>query len=49
LVILSELLWTNAPELYMIVLGLLLVIFVLWMPDGIEGRVRRWAGLRTQK
>jgi branched-chain amino acid transport system permease protein len=49
LVMLSELLWTNAPELYMIVLGLLLVIFVLWMPDGIEGRVRRWAGLRTQK
>jgi branched-chain amino acid transport system permease protein len=49
LVMLSEVLWANAPELYMIILGLLLVIFVLWMPDGIEGQFRRWLRLRAQK
>jgi branched-chain amino acid transport system permease protein len=43
LVILSELLWANAPELYMVILGLLLVVFVMWLPDGIEGHARDWA------
>jgi branched-chain amino acid transport system permease protein len=43
LVTLSEVLWANAPEIYMIVLGLLLVIFVMWLPDGIEGRLRDWS------
>ncbi len=42
LVTLSELLWANAPEIYMVILGLLLVIFVIWVPDGIEGRLRKW-------
>jgi branched-chain amino acid transport system permease protein len=46
LVVLSELLWANAPELYMVILGLLLVIFVMWLPNGIEGRVR--SGLRRR-
>lgn len=49
LVMLSEVLWANAPELYMIILGLLLVIFVLWMPAGIEGQFRRWIRQRAQK
>ncbi len=42
LVILSELLWANLPELYMVLLGILLVVFVLGVPDGIEGRLRFW-------
>ncbi len=39
LVLLSELLWANAPELYMIILGALLVLFVLWAPEGVQGRI----------
>jgi branched-chain amino acid transport system permease protein len=38
---LSELLWARAPQLYMILLGVLLVGFVLAAPDGIVGRLRR--------
>jgi branched-chain amino acid transport system permease protein len=37
--ILSEVLWNSAPQLYMIVLGVLLVAFVLRVPDGIYGRL----------
>lgn len=39
LTLLSELLWSNLPQLYMIVLGLLLVLFVLFAPNGIVGLV----------
>lgn len=39
LVVLSELLWANAPQLYMILLGALLVGFVLFAPQGIVGRL----------
>ncbi len=39
LVVLSELLWANAPQLYMIILGGLLVSFVLFAPQGIVGRM----------
>ena len=44
LVLLSELLWATAPEVYMIILGALLVGFVLFVPDGLYGRLRRLAG-----
>jgi|TARA_B100000315_G_scaffold139688_1_gene128723 branched-chain amino acid transport system permease protein len=37
LVILSELLWANAPQLYLIILGILLIGFVLTVPYGIVG------------
>jgi branched-chain amino acid transport system permease protein len=40
LVLLSELLWAKAPEIYMILLGALLVGFVLFVPEGIYGRLR---------
>ncbi|MFP6759979.1 MAG: branched-chain amino acid ABC transporter permease [Alphaproteobacteria bacterium] len=40
LVILSEILWANLPELYMILLGVLLVGFVLGAPNGIYGWLR---------
>jgi branched-chain amino acid transport system permease protein len=40
LVLISELLWARAPEIYMIVLGLLLVGFVLFVPEGIYGRLQ---------
>jgi branched-chain amino acid transport system permease protein len=42
LVALSELLWARAPELYMIILGVLLVGFVLFAPEGIYGKLRSW-------
>jgi branched-chain amino acid transport system permease protein len=39
LVLLQELLWANWPEIYMILLGTLLVGFVLGAPSGIQGRI----------
>jgi len=39
LVLLQELLWANWPEVYMILLGALLVAFVLGAPEGIHGRI----------
>lgn len=39
LVVLSEVLWANAPEVYMVILGVLLVVFVLGAPDGVYGRI----------
>jgi branched-chain amino acid transport system permease protein len=41
LVVLSELLWSNLPQLYMVILGALLVCFVLFAPNGIVGLVTR--------
>lgn len=35
--ILSELLWAQAPTLYMMVLGVILIVFVLLIPGGIVG------------
>lgn len=37
LTLLSELLWSNAPEIYMIIVGLMLIGFVLFVPAGICG------------
>lgn len=44
LVLMSELLWARAPEIYMIILGVLLVAFVLFVPEGIVGRAQRLLG-----
>jgi branched-chain amino acid transport system permease protein len=41
LVLISELLWARAPEVYMIILGVLLVAFVLFLPEGLLGRAQR--------
>ncbi len=38
---LSELLWANAPRLYMILLGLFLVGFVVFAPSGLVGLLAR--------
>ena len=46
LVLLSELLWANLPELYMILLGLLLIGFVLFAPGGLDDLLRRSAAAR---
>ena len=35
LTLLSELLWANAPQVYMILLGVLLIVFVLFVPGGV--------------
>lgn len=53
LAILSELLWAQAPLLYMIVLGAILIVFVLLIPGGIVGLLekreqRRRAAPKTQ-
>lgn len=37
LTLLSELLWSHAPQIYMIILGVILVVFVLVLPDGLQG------------
>lgn len=44
--LLSEMLWVNAPELYMILLGFLLIVFVLFMPKGLCGH---FAGEPTRR
>jgi len=36
-VVLSELLWANAPQTYMVLVGLLLILFVLFAPQGLTG------------
>jgi branched-chain amino acid transport system permease protein len=41
LVVLSELLWATAPQVYMMLLGLLLIVFVMAAPDGLYGRLRQ--------
>ena len=41
LVVLSELLWSTLPQLYLIVLGTLLVVFVLFLPGGLVGLLTR--------
>jgi branched-chain amino acid transport system permease protein len=47
MVALSELLWTNSPRLYMILLGLFLVLFVVFAPRGLVGLLNR-PGRETQ-
>jgi branched-chain amino acid transport system permease protein len=42
LALLSELLWAQAPLLYMIILGAILVIFVLLVPEGVIGLAKRF-------
>ena len=39
--LLSELLWSSLPQLYMIVLGLTLIIFILFVPRGLSGLFAR--------
>jgi len=41
LVVLQELLWANLPQLYMIIVGALLIGVVIWVPGGIYGRLQR--------
>ena len=43
--LIGELLWVNAPQIYMIILGLVLVAFVLVLPGGILG----WLSERRQR
>ena len=47
LVLLQELLWANWPEVYMIILGVLLVTFVLRVPEGIHGWILSYQRSRT--
>jgi branched-chain amino acid transport system permease protein len=45
----SQLLWAQAPEIYNILLGLILVVFVLYVPEGIYGGIVRLLKPRVQK
>jgi branched-chain amino acid transport system permease protein len=38
---LSELLWDVAPQGYMLILGILLLVFVRFLPEGLSGLIRR--------
>lgn len=40
LTILSELLWARFPQAYMMILGALLVLFILFVPQGLSGLAR---------
>jgi branched-chain amino acid transport system permease protein len=40
-VLLSELLWSRFPQLYMIIVGCLLVLFILFLPGGLSGLLDR--------
>jgi branched-chain amino acid transport system permease protein len=41
LILLQELLWANLPQLYMIVVGALLIAVVVWLPGGIYVRLQQ--------
>jgi branched-chain amino acid transport system permease protein len=41
LVLLQELLWAHLPQLYMIIVGFLLIGVVVWIPEGIFGSLER--------
>jgi branched-chain amino acid transport system permease protein len=45
----SELLWSHAPEIYNILLGIVLVVFVLRVPEGLYGRAAAWLGHRKRR
>jgi branched-chain amino acid transport system permease protein len=47
----EELLITKLPELYMLVFGLILVIAILYLPDGLVGLIQKWrkGGLSGEK
>ncbi len=44
LVILQEMLWASLPQLYMIIVGALLIGVVIWMPGGVYGRLQKAIG-----
>jgi branched-chain amino acid transport system permease protein len=45
----SELLWAHAPEVYNILLGVVLIVFVLRVPEGLYGRVVAWLARHQQR
>lgn len=49
LFVLQELLWANAPLLYMIILGAVLITFVLLLPNGLVGLAGARARWRAQR
>lgn len=46
IVVLSELLWARAPQVYLFLLGILLISFVLFIPQGIYGQFAAMARRR---
>ncbi|MEO6270184.1 MAG: branched-chain amino acid ABC transporter permease [Lautropia sp.] len=47
LALLSEMLWVHAPLLYMVILGAILIVFVLLVPDGLLGLIERQSKRRS--
>jgi branched-chain amino acid transport system permease protein len=48
LVVLQELLWAHLPQLYMIIVGVLLISVVIWMPGGVSMRLQRLVAATTR-
>jgi branched-chain amino acid transport system permease protein len=49
LVVLQELLWAHLSQLYMIIVGALLISVVIWMPGGITMRLQRLVAATTPR
>ena len=49
LFLVQELLWANAPLLYMIILGAILITFVMLVPNGLVGLGQSWARRRDAR
>lgn len=45
----SELLWAHAPLVYMVILGAILVVFVLVLPEGLSGLIDRRAAMQAAR
>jgi branched-chain amino acid transport system permease protein len=48
LVVLQELLWAHLSQLYMIIVGALLIAVVIWMPGGVSMRLQRLVAAYTR-
>jgi branched-chain amino acid transport system permease protein len=48
LVVLQELLWAHLSQLYMIIVGVLLISVVIWMPGGVSMRLQRLVAAHTR-
>ncbi|QYU67852.1 hypothetical protein J4558_23760 [Leptolyngbya sp. 15MV] len=49
MVILHKLLWTTLPQGFMVVIGLCLIVFVVFLPEGISGALRNWRSRRASR
>jgi branched-chain amino acid transport system permease protein len=48
LVLLQELLWASLPQLYMMIVGVLLISVVVWVPSGVYRQLQRLIAARAR-